>query len=167
MFPNGRGRNKPREAGSCVSHPRAGFPDPVEAAADCPSPRWRRRWVRDGGYCSCSCSWARCCSHAAPSGAASASSCCTPRGPRRAGERAPAVGGGTARPGNGAAGRWEEGGLGRGGPGISGLLGALVRSTVDMEHSAGVVAMRGVSRVEEQWNRREVTASPALLPLSF
>lgn len=108
LFPNGRDKNKPRETGSCVSHLNAGLPDRVEAVADCPSPRWRRRWVRDGGCCSCSCSWARCCSHAALSGAASASSCCTPRGPRRAGERAPAVGGDTARPRSGDAERWGK-----------------------------------------------------------
>lgn len=166
MFPNGRGKNKPRETGSCVSHLRAGLPDPAEAVADCPSPRWRRRWVRDGGYCSCSCSWARCCSHAALSGAASASSCCTPRGPRRAGERAPAVGGGTAHPRNGDAVRWGKSwALGLGGPGISDLLGAPVPSTVDIEHSAGVMAMRGGSGLEEQWGWREVKGSQGSSPL--
>lgn len=47
MFPDGRGgknnQKNPCEAGSYAAQPGAGFPDGGEAAADCPSPRWRRR----------------------------------------------------------------------------------------------------------------------------
>lgn len=60
-------------------------------------PRWRPSWARGAGCCSSSCRRGRRCSRAAPSGTASASSCCTPSGPRRAGERVPRRGGGRGK----------------------------------------------------------------------